>query len=99
MEALMWEARAAEGKLEELLGWAENALAELSEHGSCRDAAVYRGGQDRVVVLAHFDGAPEELTAPPGELLARPVHQWPFTRISGYEFRPDHAVGGQEPAS
>ncbi|WP_405988543.1 hypothetical protein [Streptomyces sp. NBC_00986] len=44
------------------------------------DAGIYLGGQDRVVVIAHFNGAPPSLPAPPDDLPLRSVHQWPFRR-------------------
>ncbi|MFG3026205.1 UbiD family decarboxylase domain-containing protein [Streptomyces sp. NPDC048254] len=47
---------------------------------ACLDAGTYLGGQDRVVLIAHFTSAPPPLPAPPDDLLLRSVHQWPFRR-------------------
>lgn len=80
--ALMWEVRAAEGQQEQLLTWiGDNVVPLLSHQAGCRNVDVYRSDEQRVVVIAHFDGAPAELPEPPGELVARPVHQWPFERV------------------
>ncbi len=71
----MWEVRAVPGRREELLRWVEAAVT--------READIYLGGEDRIVVIAR--GA-ERLPDPPEELLARPVHQWPFRhyrRVAG----------------
>ena len=66
MTTLMWEAKGAP----ELLAWAlDNAPT---------GADVYRGGDGRVVVI---DPTGAGLPEPPVELLARPVHVWPFERV------------------
>ncbi len=81
MNALMWEARAPEGKRDELLAWVRaHGVPALRERG-CEDLAVYRSA-DRVVVIAHFAGEPVRLPEPPEELSARPPHQWPFEECS-----------------
>ena len=67
---LMWEAKPAPGRSEELLEW---ALAHADPA-----ADVYRGADGRVVVI---DGTGRGLPEPPGELLARPPHVWPFERV------------------
>ncbi len=80
--AVMWEVRAAEGQQERLLSWVEaGVVPRLSHEVGCRNVDVYRSDEQRVVVIAHFDGAPAELPEPPEELVARPVHQWPFERV------------------
>ncbi|GAB2975678.1 hypothetical protein LWP59_31950 [Amycolatopsis acidiphila] len=66
-DTLMWEVRATPGRREELLRWVEDTLD--------RDADIYLGGEERIVVIAR---GVEKLPEPPAELLARPVHQWPF---------------------
>ncbi|TNC24659.1 hypothetical protein FG385_17340 [Amycolatopsis alkalitolerans] len=63
----MWEVRATPGRRDELLRWVESAVD--------RDADIYLGGEERIVVIVR--GA-ERLPEPPEDLLARPVHQWPF---------------------
>ncbi len=68
---IMWEARAADGRGDELLAWVL-AAAPAS-------APAYRAG-DRVVVLLPA-GADVVLGDPPEELLARPIHRWPFDRV------------------
>jgi hypothetical protein len=69
----MWEARAAYGRVEEL-------VAFVVEHAHA-DADVYRsaGGQaGRVVVIDPTGvGVPDV----PGELVARPPHVWPFEAV------------------
>ncbi|MDA3627948.1 hypothetical protein OU415_21115 [Saccharopolyspora sp. WRP15-2] len=82
-DTLMWEARAQPGRQADLLAHTEQALlpAVLADP-ACLDAVVYIGGQDRIVLIAHFTGAPPRLPDPPDDLLQRPVHQWPFRRHS-----------------
>lgn len=83
--ALMWEVRAAEGRLGEVLAWIEgNAVPFLGHQRGCRAVDVYRSDQDRAVVIAHFDGQPVDLPEPPEELVARPVHQWPFEHVRSH---------------
>lgn len=80
--ALMWEVRAADGKVGDVIAWIEgNVVPFLSHRQDCRAVDVYRSAQNRAVVIAHFDGEPVDLPEPPDELLARPVHQWPFERV------------------
>jgi hypothetical protein len=68
---LMWEAKAAPGRGAELLAWAVEHADPAAE--------VYRGGDDRVVVI---DGTGRGMPEAPAELLARSPHVWPFERIS-----------------
>ncbi|MDT4917818.1 MAG: hypothetical protein QOH89_2518 [Pseudonocardiales bacterium] len=67
---LMWEAKAADGRADELLAW-------VLEHAPT-EANVYRSADDRIVVI---DDTGTELPAPPAELLARPAHAWHFTPV------------------
>ena len=67
---LMWEAKAAEGRAEELLAWVLDRAAP--------GADVYRSADARVVVIDATDTA---LPEPPPELLARPPHAWHFTPV------------------
>ena len=67
---LMWEVRAAAGRCDELVAW---VLAHAPA-----EAAVYRGRDERVVVIDPTGVGPGE--APP-ELLARPAHAWRFEPV------------------
>jgi hypothetical protein len=70
-QTVMWEAKAAPGRGAELLAWA-------LEHADPA-ARIYRGrAEDRVVVI---DESGRGLPDPPGELVARAPHVWPFERI------------------
>jgi hypothetical protein len=67
---VMWEARAAPGRADELIAWAvANAPA---------GAEVYRSADGRVVVI---DGTGAGLPDPPAGLLARPAHAWRFEPV------------------
>jgi hypothetical protein len=67
---LMWEAKAADGRADELLAW-------VLEHAA-PDADVYRSADARVVVIDATDaGLPDA----PAELLDRPAHAWRFTPV------------------
>ena len=73
-DTVMWEVRAAPGRMAELLAWVERLPAPVG--GS---ADVYTASDDRVVVILRSpDGAAGRLPDPPSELLLRPAHQWPF---------------------
>jgi hypothetical protein len=87
-DTLMWEVRAAQGALPELLAWVEQQLpavvgvdgADPRTAGLCT-ADLYTAADDRIVViLRSAPGAarPARLPEPPAALLARPPHQWPF---------------------
>ncbi|MBW1602399.1 hypothetical protein JJV70_09820 [Streptomyces sp. JJ66] len=85
--ALMWEARAAEGRGAELLAWVR--AQRLDPAPARRD--TYTATADRVLVITHWadadagDGAgaaPVELPDPPTELLHRPVHRWRFRQVA-----------------
>ncbi|RKN08086.1 hypothetical protein [Streptomyces radicis] len=80
--ALMWEARAAQGRGAELLAWAR--ARELSPVPARREAFTAPG--ERVLVITWWENAAlsadlPELPPPPDELLARPVHRWRFERV------------------
>jgi hypothetical protein len=68
----MWEARAADGRLDELIAYAKAHAAPAAQ--------VYRGadGPPRVVVI---DPSGLGISGVPPELLARPAHQWPFEPV------------------
>ncbi|MGW7383411.1 hypothetical protein [Streptomyces sp. NPDC054794] len=77
--ALMWEARAVEGRGEDLLSWARRQ--ELSGPPPLR-RETFRAPQDRVLVItwwdAPYDADLPELPEPGAELVTRPVHRWRF---------------------
>ncbi|MEY9967101.1 hypothetical protein ABIA33_005166 [Streptacidiphilus sp. MAP12-16] len=73
-DTVMWEVRAAPGRMPELLEWVGDLPAPPG--GS---ADVYTAADDRVVVILRTPGStPGRLPTPPEGLLARPAHQWPF---------------------
>ncbi|WP_097267858.1 hypothetical protein [Streptomyces sp. TLI_55] len=79
--ALMWEARAVEGRGEDLLAWAR--AQELERPPLRRE--TFRAPQDRVLVItwwdAEFDAVLPELPEPGGELVSRAVHRWRFETV------------------
>jgi hypothetical protein len=81
--ALMWEARAAEGRGEELLAWVRGQ--RLAREPLRRE--VLRAPQDRVLVItwwdAEYTAELPELPEPEGELLSRAVHRWRFEAVEG----------------
>jgi hypothetical protein len=77
--ALMWEARAAEGRGEELLAWARGQV--LAAQPLRRE--FFRAPQDRVLVITWWDAAyGDELPEPEGELVTRTVHRWRFEAVA-----------------
>ena len=76
--ALMWEARAAQGRGGELLEWAR--AQALREAPLRRE--TFHAPADRVLVItwwdAPYDADVPELPDPPGDLAGRPVHRWRF---------------------
>ncbi|MFF5369146.1 hypothetical protein [Streptomyces sp. NPDC013187] len=80
--ALMWEARASEGRGEDLLAWAR--AQKLPREPLRRE--TFRAPQDRVLVLtwwdAPFDAELPELPEPDGELISRAVHRWRFESVA-----------------
>ena len=76
--ALMWEARAVEGRGDELLAWAR---AQAPAAPPVRRETL-RAPQDRVLVItwwdADYDADLPELPEPEAGLVARPVHRWRF---------------------
>ncbi|MGP4046696.1 hypothetical protein [Streptomyces sp. 2A115] len=79
--ALMWEARAVEGRGEELLAWVRTQ--DLPARPLRRE--VLRAPQDRVLVITWWDAAYDadlpELPEPDGELVTRAVHRWRFESV------------------
>ncbi|MFR9789553.1 hypothetical protein ACL07V_12895 [Streptomyces sp. MB22_4] len=80
--ALMWEARAAEGRGGELLAWAR--AQRLDPAPSRRE--TFRAPQDRVLVItwweAPYDAAVPELPEPDPGLVTRAVHRWRFEAVA-----------------
>ena len=78
----MWEARAAEGRGEELLAWAR--AQELAGEPLRRE--TFRAPGDRVLVItwwdAPYDAELPELPEPAGELVTRAVHRWWFESVA-----------------
>ncbi|MDI5965113.1 hypothetical protein [Streptantibioticus silvisoli] len=81
--ALMWEARAADGRGADLLAWTRECT--LGAEPSRRETLTAPG--DRVLVITWWPGGYDadvpELPDPPGELIARPVHRWRFVQAGG----------------
>ncbi|GGO83553.1 hypothetical protein [Wenjunlia tyrosinilytica] len=79
--ALMWEARAADGRGADLLEWA--GAQELPERPLRSELFTAPG--DRVLAItwwdADFDAPLPELPEPPADLLARPPHRWRFASV------------------
>jgi hypothetical protein len=79
----MWEARAVEGRGEELLSWARRQ--ELPVRPLRRE--TLRAPQDRVLVITWWDAAYDadlpELPEPGPDLAARAVHRWRFESVDG----------------
>lgn len=66
----MWEARAAAGRVEELVA---HAAA-----GADAAAQIYRSADDRVVVIDPTGRGPGDV---PAELVSRAPHVWIFDRV------------------
>ncbi|MFD5876084.1 hypothetical protein [Streptomyces sp. NPDC060322] len=83
--ALMWEARAAEGRGAELLEWARARAAELAREPLRSE--LLRAPQDRVLVLTWWDAGYDEMSElpelpePEADLISRPVHRWRFESL------------------
>ncbi|MCS0600176.1 hypothetical protein NX794_02840 [Streptomyces sp. LP11] len=79
--ALMWEARAVEGRGADLLAWVRQQ--PLADEPLRRD--VLRAPQDRVLVItwwdAPYDADLPELPEPDAELVTRAVHRWRFEAL------------------
>ncbi|MCF6524129.1 hypothetical protein [Streptomyces sp. JJ36] len=81
--ALMWEARAAEGRDQELLTWCRAQV--LVPAPPRRETFAAPGGRVLVITWwsADLDAELPELPDPPEELSARPVHRWRFEQVQG----------------
>ena len=67
---LMWEAKAAPGRSDDLLAWVREHAAPAAQ--------IYRSADHRIVVI---DPTDTDLAEPPADLLARPAHAWRFTHV------------------
>ncbi|MFE7955510.1 MULTISPECIES: hypothetical protein [unclassified Streptomyces] len=80
--ALMWEARAAEGRGAELLAWARAQTLP----GTPLRRETFRAPQDRVLVVtwwnAPYDADLPELPEPDAGLVTRAVHRWRFESVA-----------------
>ncbi|MFF8998925.1 hypothetical protein ACF1GW_24575 [Streptomyces achromogenes] len=80
--ALMWEARAVEGRGADLLAWAR--AQRLAGEPLRRE--TFRAPQDRVLVVtwwdAPYDAPLPELPEPGPELVTRAVHRWRFESVA-----------------
>ncbi|GAA3144034.1 hypothetical protein [Streptomyces echinatus] len=80
--ALMWEARAVEGRGGELLAWVREQ--RLAAEPLRRE--TLRAPQDRVLVItwwdAPYDAELPELPEPDGTLVTRAVHRWRFEPVA-----------------
>jgi hypothetical protein len=85
MATTMWEVRARDGRLADLLDW---VAARVPAH-----AMVYRSahGDPRVVVIDPAGFVADLLGDPPEELVARPPLSWDFEPVprDATEPRPD----------
>lgn len=80
--ALMWEARAVQGRGAELLEWAR---AQVLAYEPLR-RETFRAPQDRVLVITWWDADSvsaelPELPEPDAQLITRPVHRWRFESV------------------
>ncbi|WP_329580881.1 hypothetical protein OG500_16000 [Kitasatospora sp. NBC_01250] len=78
-EAVMWEAKAAQGRGADLLAWArEQALPALA--AAARRVELFSAPGERVLLISWWPQGVARLAPPqpPAGLLARPVHHWAF---------------------
>ena len=78
----MWEVRAAEGRMDELVAWvrAEVLGGPAASVAGCT-TELYAAADDRVVMIATA-ASPPQLPDAPAELVRRPAHQWRFRRLA-----------------
>ncbi|KAF4407339.1 MULTISPECIES: hypothetical protein [Streptomyces] len=79
--ALMWEARAVEGRDAELLEWVREQWLD----GTPLRREIFGAREDRVLVItwwdAPYDADLPEFPEPGPELVARPVNRWRFESL------------------
>ncbi|MEE1784383.1 hypothetical protein PUR71_15960 [Streptomyces sp. SP17BM10] len=77
--AMMWEARAADGRGAGLASWArETAIPALRGSAGLERLELFGAPGGRVLLIAWWSGEPVPVAEPPAELLGRPVHRWSF---------------------
>jgi hypothetical protein len=80
--ANMWEVVAMPGSADALVKWVFSAaLPELSLATGLQRSEVYRGADNRVVVITLWSGEPVTLSEPPEELVAQPPMSWDFEQV------------------
>ncbi|MFG3226654.1 hypothetical protein ACGF07_17945 [Kitasatospora sp. NPDC048194] len=93
--AVMWEARAADGRGAELAAWVrESALPAVRGAAGLKRLELLSApgsrpadDRERVLLITWWSGEPVPVADPPAELIGRPVHRWSFT--SEHVERPD----------
>lgn len=79
--ALMWEARAVDGRGGDLLAWARSQRLD----GAPVRRETFQAPQDRVLVItwwdAELDAELPEIPEPAPELVTRAVHRWRFESV------------------
>jgi hypothetical protein len=84
-DTVMWEVRAAPTRLADVVAWAHGvAIPALLEEKGCLRVDVFDAADERVVVIARFDGPAARLPEPPADLLRRPPHTWSFRHVSAH---------------
>jgi hypothetical protein len=82
-DTLMWEVRAAPGRLSELLVWVrDRAVPTVLGQEGCLSVDVFDASDERVVIIARFVRRTAGVPDPPAELLRREPHAWPFRHLS-----------------
>jgi hypothetical protein len=82
-DTVMWEVRAAPTRVADVVAWAHGvAVPELLARRGCLQVEVFDAEDERVVVIARFDGPAARLPEPPADLLRRPAHSWSFRHLS-----------------
>ncbi len=74
----MWEVRAADGLLAELIEW---VAARIDPSAQLYRSAAGPASDVRVVVIDPTGQARDQLAELPAELLARPAHAWDFEAV------------------
>ncbi|MEU1627546.1 hypothetical protein ABZ746_19895 [Streptomyces sp. NPDC020096] len=81
--ALMWEARAVQGRGAELLAWMRTQRLTGERQPLRRE--VFTAPEDRVLAITWWEGAYDavvpELPDPPEDLVRRAVHRWRFESV------------------